>query len=394
MPKLLHHTSYPRPTAVFALVVSFLFLSFASLSAQVPDPEILECSELLSVECELRAGVYLDGSFEGWTPMILALETGSHELEVSSASGVYRRRLSVRSDPRRLSRITAVLQGYAGVLRVDNLSKAACVLIDGEEIPNSGDGVFVLPEGNHGILIAGPGMATFERSIDIRRDSVLVVDALPRPGYPLRFLHQPPEGSRLRIQGPQAGGWKDPGSGLLLPAGRAEFSLRLPSGYELPFAWDPEADPPIALEYLGSLTLEGDFPDSQVFLDGKRVELQGNPPKLALDPGFRRILLRRPGYYDVSFSFEAIPGKAAARTILQFKDRREEEAGLKRIGRPLLAFGGAFALGGAIVNIEGIAVSLAGSYEGYRWIKYLSLGAFGGGLAAFASGITLATIRL
>lgn len=351
---------------------------------------------LVRVACAARAKVISDGVYVGYTPLLLALAPGPHAIEVVGNGMVDRRTVKVAADIAGVTELMAELQPYQGLVSIfceipgSFGAENATLSIDGLPPAALPQGPFQLDAGRHSISVAADGYVPYAATIAVPRDGIAAVKARLEVGHPLRLEPQPPEGALVQLL--DAGGKvlrsMDPRQQNMLPPGLARFRLVLSAGRSLEFKWDPASKSAAQVKWMGTLRLGALPANCSIALDGLALPNLGAADSLAVSPGFHFIKVSREGYLSALIWCDLSPGEVYTPTAALERDPRiAAREKTSRVTSCLIA-GAAVSLTGLVLAQDSVAIDLSADYQGYKTIKYASMGLVGGGVAFLCLGVT------
>lgn len=351
---------------------------------------------LVRVTCATRARVLSDGADVGYTPLLLSLAPGRHSIEIVGLDRVDRRTVKVAADIAGVTEIAALLRPYQGMvliaLEAAGLpgSGSAALSIDGLPPAALPQGPFQLDAGRHSISVAADGYVPYAATIAVPRDGIAAVKARLEVGYPLRLEPQPPEGATVQLL--DAGGKvlrsMDPRQQNMLPPGLARFRLVLSAGRSLEFKWDPASKSAAYVKWMGTLRLGALPANCSIALDGLALPNLGAADSLAVSPGFHFIKVSKEGYLSALIWCDLSPGEVYTPTAALERDPRIAAREKTSRVTSFLVAGVAVSLTGLVLAQDSVAIDLSADYQGYKTIKYASMGLVGGGVAFLCLGVT------
>ncbi len=353
---------------------------------------------LVRVACAVRAKVISDGVYVGYTPLLLALAPGPHAIEIVGNGMVDRRALTISASVAGVTELMAELRPYQGLVSVScEISGAsgageATLSVDGLPSAPLPPGPIQLDAGRHMISVAADGCVPYAASVVVPRDGIAAVKALLEGGYPLRLEPQPPEGSLVQLL--DAGGKiirsMDPRQANLLPPGLARFRLVLSAGGSLEFKWDPASKIPARVNSMGTIRLGALPANCVVALDGLTLPAIGAAESLTVSPGFHFLKISREGCLSALIWCDLAPGEVYTPTAALERDPRIVAREKKSRVASFLAAGAAVSLSGLVLAQDDVAIGLSSDYQGYKALKYASIGLVSGGVAFLCLGASFA----
>ena len=123
-----------------------------------------------------EASVYVDGDYEGITPLTLSLSTGTHTVKLSK-SDYEDYTTSVTLNPGESKTISATLTPAFGYLSVDSSPSGAKVYIDGSYVGDTPLKDYKLSTGEHEVKVVKDGYEEFTKMVTINSGETASVEA-------------------------------------------------------------------------------------------------------------------------------------------------------------------------------------------------------------------------
>ncbi|WP_117238013.1 PEGA domain-containing protein [Thermus sediminis] len=259
------------------------------------------------------AEVYLNGRFQGRTPLSLAVNPGRQEVEVR-LPGHQPYRATVNPRPGERVQIFAQLvpEARQGTLSVASIPAGAEVYVDGAfrgRTPLS----LALPEGRYAVELRLADHEPHRATVQVRRGGAtrLEVRLNPLPRTGTLFLESSPLGAEVYLEGRLQG--RTP-LRLTLNEGTYRVELRLPGHepYSAAVRVERGRETRLAANLrplrTGELILEARPEGAEVYVDGRLV---GRAPlRVSLEAGLHEVRVVAPGYGEYRAMVEVRPGES------------------------------------------------------------------------------------
>jgi hypothetical protein len=351
---------------------------------------------LVFLSCASKAEILIDGAPRGATPLLLELEEGDARLELRTDTSVFRALLSVSSTVGGVTRLEPTLGPYPASLSVKTDPDGASVKLDGIAAGVSPLLLQDLAEGYHSLLIDAPGRAVIRKRLFLARDSVTECSESLVPGYALRMETALPAGSRVVFRGTPDGAEESyaPDALPLLPAGSTAIRVEIPDFQPLDLICDPSSASAVAVALEGTVVFDALSEGTKVQVDGIDRTGEIANGRLSLSRGHHMIAVRVPGFLPCWFGCAVLPAAEIRVAPIFARDPAFVAAECRALSWPFMIAGGVLAVGGAIVNLDSVAIGMSSDYGSYKTIKYASLGVLGTGIAAAGFGVGIFVIHL
>ncbi len=326
----MRHTAHSVHLAALPLLAAALLVA-TSAGAQ-------EAQGILKVTCNVDgATVMIDGAEVGQTPLMLARDAGSYQLEVTRHGySVFAQPLEV--PPGKKVVVRAEIEFVAGTVELDIAQEGATVFLDGDEVGTTPDlkQLDVVLPGTHTLTVRKDAHETWEQEFTIQSKqqltltialsanaAVLLVESVPIGAHVFG-----PNGEELGVTPMRKG---DMAAGL--------HTLRLTaSGYADAFvSVDVVRGEATSVEHTfteasGTLKVVPDPDTAQVMLD--RYVLGFGEQKLdALSPGIHSLTIKAPNYMEYTEDVLVQEGRTTTvRPQLAFLDTSKGNGGIKKPG--------------------------------------------------------------
>ena len=357
--------------AALPLIGVVLCLTTASARGEtVQGPLLAQAAQgILKVTCnEDGATVRLDGADVGQTPLMLARDAGTYQLEVTKHGySVFSQALEVPAGKKVVVR--AEIEFTAGKVLLDIEQDGATVVLDGDEIgvtPDVSSLDVVLP-GEHTLVVRKDAHETWEQtfSIESKQELTLTVSlsanaaVLLVESVPIGAHVYGPNGEELGVTPMRKG---DMAAGL--------HTLRLSaSGYADAFvSVDVVRGEATSVDHefttaSGTLKVVPDPSTAQVSID--RYTLGFGDQKLdAVSPGIHKLTIKAPNYMEYTEDVLVQEGRTTTvRPQLAFLDSDSGNGGIKKPGTVNKKVPVVIAIVGGVTAGTVIAIAAAASYE-------------------------------
>ncbi|WP_243093644.1 PEGA domain-containing protein [Thermus thalpophilus] len=280
---------------------------------RVSAPPTTPATATLAVDSRPQgAEVYLDGRFQGRTPLSLSVNPGRQEVEVR-LPGFQPYRVAVNPRPGERVQIFAQLvpEPRQGTLAVSSTPSGAEVYVGGSlrgRTPLS----LALPEGRYEVELRLSGYEPYRARVEVRRGETTRLEVRLNPiRTGTLFLESSPAGAEVYLNGQLKG--RTP-LRLALEEGTYRVELRLP-GYE-PYTASLRVErgreTRLAASLVpirtGELWLEVRPQGAEVYVDG-RLAGRGSV-RLSLEAGLHEVRVVAPGYAEYRAQVEVRPGES------------------------------------------------------------------------------------
>ncbi len=182
----------------------------------------------------------------------------------------------------------------------------------------------------------------------------------------------------------------DPRQGNLLPPGLARFRMVLSTGGSLEFKWDPASNSPARVNSMGTIRFGALPANCVVTLDGLALPTIGAAESLAVSPGFHFLKISKEGCLSALIWCDLSPGEVFTPTAALERDPRIVAREKTSRIASFLSAGAVAAISGLVLAQDDVAIGLSSDYQGYKALKYASIGLVGGGVAFLCLGATFA----
>lgn len=366
----MRRTAHLVRLAALPLIGVVLFLATTARGETAGGPLLAQAAQgILKITCnEDGATVRLDGAEVGQTPVMLARDAGSYQLEVTKHGySVFSQDLEVPAGKKVVVR--AEIEFVAGTVQLDIEQDGATVVLDGDEVgttPEVRSLAVVLP-GEHTLVVRKDAHETWEQTFSIESKqqltltislsanaAVLMVDSIPIGAHVYGT-----NGETLGVTPMRKG---DMAAGL--------HTLRLSAkGYADAFvSVNVERGQTTSVDHefteaSGTLRVVPDPATAQVSID--RYSLGFGEQKLAaVSPGIHQLTIKAPNYLEHTEDVLVQEGRTTTvRPQLAFLDTEGDNGGITKPGTRNKKVPIVIAIVGGVTAGTVIAIAAAASYE-------------------------------
>lgn len=382
------------------LVARLAFTQDTGLPVYSDPQEPLDCGWLLFLRLPEPCEVFLDGEYQGRTPLLLSnLEDGTSLLTVKSASKIHSRRLRISEQSQEITHYTPQLHPYTGTFVLESDPPGAAVYLNDIEAGTTPVEIENLKSGEYRLSVLHPDYMPEHHLISVPRLDRLDFHLPLRPCVRVRFTPPLPQGTVAEVYDR---------SGALVTEGEVEQVLPVPAGYsrivirgELFHPQEIEVlstEPEVTVAfnpvyYRPKLVFANLLDRSRIFVDEEDLTggLQGNT--LTVAPGSYVVTVATDRYLPFRREVTLAEDQEVPFVITNTRDPALIRKNRRIVILSTTLSGAALLVGSLALNLDGIAVPLSNSYDGYAALKYTTLGTGGLGIALVSTGIVMVLLK-
>lgn len=379
---------------LFICMISLFMLSAQTIPTYKKDLSILECGNSLYIFSAKQADIFLDAVKIGSTPMLLQnISEGSHTLLFTNGELVSKKNISVQKNLKKTITYEAELLPKTGSLEISSNDEQALIYINGSL---AGKGTLIVKDikiNLYEISIKKQGMVTFFTNVNILEDKTEIIKTNLTNGFKLEIGKLLNPESKICIQnypGIKTAVFK-PDEEIYLPKGSYTIVIKTPEKEDLTLT--------VNIEKNGKNML---FPESS-----KNIEsVIKNASYSTLYIGFNETILNPNEETNIKIGLQNfkfyIPNLGYFNCISEITENQKinfnfssynTKTNLNDTGNIIFWTGLSVASVGFLCNLDFFAVLLSSDYEMYKYVKYISLGAIGSGIALSGTGYLLFTFN-
>lgn len=360
-------------------------LLFVTISFAFAQNNSLKSSKIIFVKTPDVYDVYIDGSFQGKSPIVLSdLSIGQHLLEVKNDELYAKQELLISSGGGSVTVITPEMKRYTGSLSIITAPVSASVYINGELAGTTPFSTTDLFSEELSLTVKLDGYFTIEKIINIPRLKTLYIDESFKPAFQFILSTVLPENTIISIYNDDTNMMFSNNEEILLPNGK--YTVRISNSLFKEFNKDFEIKNTDVLispdfEYFTPSIQLAILPsDVTILINNKDYtgEIENN--SIQLFPGEFSLILNSQEYLPFTTNFSLAENQVLPLPINLQKNKKHAYKKRLKTVIPIMSIGAAVTIASLILNLDSVSISLTDNYSTYSAFKYVTLGTAGAGL--------------